>query len=70
MKDFLGNELNVGDEVVSIELGYKSLYRTKIVKITAKTIFVLSPWHSYSSYVPPPIKRTSNQVVKVTHDGN
>lgn len=64
MKDFLGNDLEVGDDVVSIELGYKNLYKTKIVKITSKTIFVEAP-RKYQSYLREPVKRFSSQIIKI-----
>ena len=32
--DFLGNELNIGDEVVFMQLSYRSLMRGKITRIS------------------------------------
>jgi hypothetical protein len=40
MKDFLGNQVNVGDKIVCIELGYKNLVHGEIVKITPKAMRV------------------------------
>jgi len=61
MKDFLGNELQVGDEVVCIELNHKKLKKVTISKITEKTIFV-----EYSKWANKEIvKRYSDQVVKI-----
>lgn len=61
MKDFLGNELNVGDEVVCIELNYKNLKRATVVRITPKTIFV-----TYNKWgLATEVKRYSDQVVKI-----
>lgn len=34
MKDFLGNELQVGDSVVAVRLGYRELVRCTIVALT------------------------------------
>lgn len=33
--DFLGNELEVGDEVVALEVGYRNLRKCEVVKITS-----------------------------------
>lgn len=61
MRDFLGNELNVGDKVVCIELDYKNLKKATITKITPKTIFVeYSKWGKMQE-----VKRYSDQVVKI-----
>ncbi len=36
-KDFLGNELSVGDTVVFVQLGYRNLLKGKIKSLTART---------------------------------
>ena len=43
MKDFLGNELNVGDNVVCIVSGYRGFTKAKILSISAKRIRVIYP---------------------------
>lgn len=62
MKDFLGNELNIGDEVVYMCLGYRSLNKGFINKMSAKTI-----WISHTKILNPRtlIKQTPDQVVKI-----
>ncbi len=61
MKDFLGNELNVGDKVVCIELNYKNLVKGEIVKITPKAMKVL--WRRGSR--EETTLRFSDQVIKI-----
>lgn len=43
MNDFLGKPLEIGDEVVFIEPGYRSLKKGKIVKITKCFVFISEP---------------------------
>lgn len=38
--DFLGNELQLDDEVVFIQLGYRNLLNGKIIKMTDKTCLI------------------------------
>lgn len=40
MKDFIGNEVHVGDKVVCIEKDYKNLIPGEIVKLTPKAMKV------------------------------
>lgn len=40
MKDYLGNDLQVGDEVVYVELGYRNFKKGKIARFTAKFVFI------------------------------
>ena len=35
-KDFVGNELNIGDEVIFIQVGYKALAKGKILRLGPK----------------------------------
>ena len=58
MKDFLGNELKVGDEVVFTQLNYRSLKRAKIIKITAQKVRL--KWEEERTY----IDYSDNQKVK------
>jgi hypothetical protein len=39
-KDFLGNELNVGDEVAYFSPNYRTFTRGKITKISPKTLYI------------------------------
>jgi hypothetical protein len=43
MKDFLGNELKVGDSVVAVELRYRNLLECTVVAITPQKVRLL-PW--------------------------
>jgi hypothetical protein len=43
MKDFLGNELKVGDFCVLIEPSYRNLIIGKVTKITAKRVKLVLP---------------------------
>lgn len=66
MKDFLGRELKVGDEVVCIEKGYNNLLRGEIVKITPKTLQVKYTRKSFMGIDKvEEVKRFSDQVVKI-----
>lgn len=61
MKDFLGNELKVGDEVACIQLGYKNLVRGTVVKLTPQAMRVNwggKPWQEATL-------RYSDQVIKI-----
>lgn len=39
-KDFLGNEVSVGDIVITTELQYRNFMRCKVVRITDKMVFL------------------------------
>lgn len=62
--DFLGNELNIGDEVVFCEPSYRNLIRGSIVRVTDKLVIVeyaKSPMRSQLTY-----KARPRDLVKVT----
>lgn len=40
MKDFIGNELNVGSIIAFIEPGYRNLVKGTIIAVTAKRVKV------------------------------
>lgn len=61
-KDFLGQELNIGDEVVFIQLGYRNLLRGKIKKITEKTVLIE---HKKTNTYSTETKQFPSQVVKI-----
>lgn len=66
MKDFLNNDLEVGDEIVCIERDYKNLVKAKIIKITGKTISVEYIRRAYPGIErTTQVKRFSDQVVKI-----
>lgn len=61
MKDFLGNQLNIGDKVVCIELNYKNLVRGEVIKITPQAMRV--KWHRDTR--EGITLRYSDQVIKI-----
>lgn len=68
MKDFLGNELQVGDYVATMIDGYSSLQRFEIVKFTPKSLAIKLPPTFYDSYKGRDghfVYKSSCQVVKV-----
>lgn len=66
MKDFLGNELQVGDKVVCLERDYRNLIRATVVKLTPKMIFVEFTRKTYPDHmVTEEVKCFSDQVVKI-----
>jgi peroxiredoxin len=62
MKDFLGNCLEVGDEVVFVQLGYRNLWKGTIAKITAKTILIS---HKKTNTCSIETKQFPEQVIKI-----
>jgi hypothetical protein len=62
MKDFLGNYIDIGDEVVFVQLGYRNLLKGKIVKKTAKTILIS---HEMTNTCGTETKQYPYQVIKV-----
>lgn len=60
MKDFLGNELNIGDAVIFANKSYRELERGKIVKITPCFVFI-----SYEKFTDFTIKQTGAQIIKI-----
>jgi hypothetical protein len=39
-KDYLGNEINVGDPVVMTEINYRNFIKGTITKLTEKTVWI------------------------------
>lgn len=60
--DFLGKELNIDDEVVFVQLGYRNLLRGKIIKITDKTVLIE---HERQNRGFTETKQFHSQVVKI-----
>lgn len=62
MKDFLGQELAVGDTVVAVELGYRSLKKVSVVALTPTKVRLSDRWGlgSDSTWLQEP-----RQIVKV-----
>lgn len=63
MKDFIGNDLQIGDEVVFVQLSYRNLLRGKIKNITEKTILIS---HEKTNDCRTETKQTPLQVVKIS----
>lgn len=64
-EDFLGKELNVGDEVVFIRHGYRELMRAKIVRETAH-YFIVSPlWAIESGSRLHEVRQKGFQLIKI-----
>jgi hypothetical protein len=60
MKDFLGNDLAVGDMVVMILPQYRELMKAKIIRFT-KCYVILTYDQSYKGE----IKQTPDQMIKI-----
>ena len=62
MKDFLGYELNIGDDVVFMQKEYRSLMRGRIIKIT-KCMVVVE--HEKTNVCSTETKQFHDQVIKI-----
>ena len=62
MKDFLGNDIKVGDEVVFVRIGYRDLSRGTIKSITDKTVLIT---HGPSNISKTETRQFHSQVVKI-----
>ena len=62
MRDFIGRELRVWDEVVFVQLGYRNLLKGTIVSMTAKTIMIQ---HEKTNVGSTQTKQFPRQVVKI-----
>lgn len=60
--DFLGNELEVGDKVAFVQIGYRQLMFGTISKVTAKTVMIS---HKETNVGTTKSKQFHEQVVKV-----
>ena len=65
MKDFLGTEIKVGDEVLSNDIHYRSFVKGVVAKITSKTILIKVK-KSESKYSDGATRRYPSQVVVVS----
>ncbi len=65
MKDFLGNELKVGDQVIFVRPNYRNFAKGVIYHITEKTVFINwnNPHFQFSS--EDTLKQHGYQVIKV-----
>lgn len=62
MKDFVGQDLAVGDTVVYMQVGYRSLKTANVIKITPKMVILRRVGCSDPFYN---VKQYHSQVVKV-----
>ena len=61
-KDFLGKELEVGDHVVFVQLGYRNLMKGKVLKLTPKMVYVKHKETNTGSTIT---KQSHEQLVKI-----
>ena len=61
MKDFVGNELLVDDEVILVKPRYREFVKGKILKMTAQTVFLEYMHQGYMCEV----KQHPSQLIKV-----
>jgi peroxiredoxin len=59
--DFLGKEINIGDNVVFVQLSYRNLLKGIITKITPKTLIIS---HGRTNVCSKETKQFHNQVIK------
>lgn len=66
MKDFLGNEVKVGDKVACLEKGYNNLAMATVVKITPQNMKVKYEGRlAYNTTINLEVLRSPKQAVKV-----
>lgn len=63
MKDYLGNDLQVGDEVVYVQLGYRNFQKAIISRFTDKFVFI-------KEGKSREIKQAPNQLIKIIKNEN
>lgn len=64
MKDFLGNEIQIGDPIVFMELGYRNLVKGKIIKITEKGTVFIEYYRNQINKIDT-CKQDASQVIKI-----
>lgn len=62
MKDFLGNELEVGDEVVFMQINYRSLVKGVVDRFTPQKVWI---WHEKLNIGGKETLQDPSQVVKI-----
>ena len=63
MKDFLGEDLSIGDTVVMIRPGYRELVKAKIERFTKHYVFL--KYIPHFSNIEDEIKQTPNQMIRI-----
>ena len=61
-QDFLGNEINVGDPVVFVQLCYRCLQKGIVERLTDKMVFIK---HELFNRGGDRTKQEHNQVIKI-----
>ena len=64
-KDFLENELEVGDEVVFMQIGYRGLVKGTIKKLTPKTALIV---HAKANIGRTETRQEHSQIIKIKGD--
>ena len=62
MRDFLGNEFEVGDQVVFMQLSYRNLVKGKVIKETSQMCTIQ---HEKLNVGGTTTRQFHNQVIKV-----
>ena len=62
-KDFLGKKLQIGDEIVFVQLGYRNLLKGRIASMTPKTIMIE---HDKTNTCSTKTKQFPDQVIKIS----
>lgn len=65
MKDFLGNEIKLGDVVITNDIHYRDFVKGEIIKINDKTISIKLKYESYIKRVNDITRRFPSQVVVI-----
>jgi hypothetical protein len=63
-KDYLGQEINVGDPVIFVQLNYRNFLKGTITKITEKTVLISHPKTNTCS---TETKQYPDQVINIKH---
>ena len=68
MEDFLGNEIFVGDNVVTLAKNYRGLVKAKILSISEKSLLVeyLNTWNYGSNGRLEKYRVTGSMVIKTS----
>lgn len=66
MKDFLGNELEVGDQVITTDSDYKEFLLVTITRFTKCKVFVHWKGKKWGFDHDKELRRNPEQIVKVT----
>lgn len=61
-KDFLGNELNIGDQVAFMQLSYRSMMRARVTKISDCYVMLQ---HEKTNLCNTESRQRHNQVIKI-----